>query len=160
MSYIEIAGWTGKATSGGLISRHDLGSTPSPASNSKAKGERTEGIILGLLMRKGYVVLLPFGNNQRYDLVYDDGIRMWKCQCKTGKWKNGTIIFNACSTNGFTGKKRGYRGQIDFFLVYCDHVDRVYRIPVGAITERIARLRVDPVLRNKARCKWASTYEL
>ena len=41
------------------------------AGKTKEMGERTEGIIFGAFLRAGEVVLRPFGDNQRYDLVLD-----------------------------------------------------------------------------------------
>jgi hypothetical protein len=36
-------------------------------------------------VRRGYSVLLPFGVNQRYDLVLDLDGRFVRAQCKTGR---------------------------------------------------------------------------
>ena len=47
-------------------------------------GHRTEAAILSELVRRGYAVLLPFGVNQRYDLVLDLEGRFVRAQCKTG----------------------------------------------------------------------------
>ena len=41
--------------------------------NPKAIGEMTEAVILAHLILRGDGVLLPFGNNQRYDMVIDRG---------------------------------------------------------------------------------------
>ncbi len=129
--------------------------------NTKAKGERSEGIILGHLTRLGYVVLFPFGNNQRYDLVVDRDGGFIRGQCKTATYQDGSVVFYACSTNGFTGQKRGYRGQIDVFWVYCPALDQVYEVPVNDVGERVAYLRVDPLKFMKGtRTKWASKYRI
>jgi hypothetical protein len=40
--------------------------------DSKSTGERSEAIIMGRLIAAGYAVLLPFGENKRYDLVIED----------------------------------------------------------------------------------------
>ena len=36
------------------------------------------------LREMGYSLLVPFGENTRYDLVVDDGSQLWRVQCKTG----------------------------------------------------------------------------
>jgi PD-(D/E)XK endonuclease len=60
--------------------------------NPKATSERSEGIVLGELMKLGKVVLFPFGNNQRYDLVIDEGDgRFVRVQVKTAWWENGCV---------------------------------------------------------------------
>jgi hypothetical protein len=38
-------------------------------------GQRSEAAIVQWFVRHGYSVLLPFGTNQRYDLVLDQGDR-------------------------------------------------------------------------------------
>jgi hypothetical protein len=73
----------------------------------------TEAVILVHLIQGGDSVSLPFGNNQRYDMVIDREGRLVKAQCKTGRLRNGVVLFNACSFNRFTGAERDYRGQAD-----------------------------------------------
>jgi PD-(D/E)XK endonuclease len=41
----------------------------------------------------GFAVLLPFGENTRYDLVVDDGAELRRVQCKTGRLYKGAIRF-------------------------------------------------------------------
>jgi PD-(D/E)XK endonuclease len=52
-------------------------------------GQRTEARILAYLVAHGYGVLLPFGVNQRYDLVLDLNGRFVRAQCKTGRYRKG-----------------------------------------------------------------------
>ena len=56
---------------------------PNESSHPVDVGLRTEAHITGELVRRGYSVLLPFGVNQRYDLVLDQGDRFVRVQCKT-----------------------------------------------------------------------------
>jgi hypothetical protein len=55
--------------------------------NPKAVGEKTEAIILAELIRNDLVVLLPFGDNQRYDFVVDNHGEFIRIQCKTGRYR-------------------------------------------------------------------------
>ena len=129
--------------------------------NPKAIGERTEGIVLGHLMKLGHVVLLPFGNNQRYDIVIDVAGRFVRGQCKTGRLKNGCITFWACSTNGFLKKKTGYRGQIEVFWVYCPENGKVYQVPVDKVGQTQVALRVAPPKDRRIKTiRWASEFEI
>jgi|SRR6478752_1089222 len=130
--------------------------------NSKNKGEKTEGLILGKLLSLGYIVLMPFGNNQRYDMVVDKGNGFLKIQCKTGRKINGCINFNSCSTNGFTGKSKNYRGQIDYFIVYCPENNEFYEIPVSDVGIKIGVLRIEEPKRTTKGCKirWAKEYKI
>jgi PD-(D/E)XK endonuclease len=130
--------------------------------NPKATGERSEGIVLGELMKLGKVVLFPFGNNQRYDLVIDEGDgRFVRVQVKTAWWENGCVCFKPCNVNAFTGKRTTYVGGADEFMVYSPHVDKVYRVPVNQCGTSEVRLRVDqPRSGQRADIRWASDYEL
>ncbi|WP_378952115.1 group I intron-associated PD-(D/E)XK endonuclease [Mesorhizobium sp. ANAO-SY3R2] len=133
----------------------------SKPANTKTIGERTEAIVLAHLLRAGAVVLMPFGDNQRYDLVIDrqDGT-FERVQCKTGQLKNGCVMFWACSTNGFTHSKKGYAGQADVFMVYCPDTDKIYRVPVSEVGETNVNLRVEPAKVNLPSIRWARDYEM
>lgn len=122
----------------------------------KQRGESVEAIVLARILRLGYSVSLPFGNNQRYDMIVDDGQKLTRSQCKTGRLRDGTVVFNAYSTSGGGPKKR-YVDGIDEFLVYCFETDGYYRIPLSEVTTNEVRLRVDPTSNSKVR--WAKDYQ-
>ena len=61
-------------------------------------GERSEAVIFAELVKRGHRVLIPYGNNHRYDLVIDVGGRFLRAQCKTGRLRDGVIRFNTVST--------------------------------------------------------------
>jgi PD-(D/E)XK endonuclease len=126
-------------------------------------GLRTEGAILSELVRRGYNVLVPFGVNQRYDLVLDCGGRLLKAQCKTGRLRNGAVQFSSQSVQSNTRGSRilSYAGQVDLFIVYCPDNQRVYAIPANDVPNRGMYLRVSPPRnRQTKRVRWAKEYEL
>jgi len=41
---------------------------------------------------------VPFGENTRYDLVVDDGLRLGRVQCKSGQLVSGVVRFKTAST--------------------------------------------------------------
>jgi len=126
-------------------------------------GHRSEAAILAELVKRGYSVLLPFGVNQRYDLVLDCDGRFLRAQCKSGRLRNGSVEFRACSTQSNTQKTRtrGYAGQVDLFIVYCPQNDQVLVIPADEVPATGMYLRVDPPRNRQAkRVRWAKDYEL
>lgn len=130
-------------------------------SNPKAVGERSEGIVLAELMRLGCVVLLPFGNNQRYDLVVDEGGTFVRVQVKTAYELPGGIAFKVNSVNAFTGVRRCYTGDADVFMVYSPHTDKVYRVPVSECGSSQVKLRTGPTNGGAtSKIRWARDYEL
>jgi hypothetical protein len=55
-------------------------------------GDRTTLAIMLALREHGFAVLVPFGENTRYDLVIDDGAKMANVQCKTGRLRKGAVL--------------------------------------------------------------------
>jgi PD-(D/E)XK endonuclease len=49
----------------------------------KDVGDKSTLAIMLALRERGYWVLVPFGENTRYDLVIDDGCALQRVQCKT-----------------------------------------------------------------------------
>jgi PD-(D/E)XK endonuclease len=132
----------------------------------KTIGDRTTTAVMLALQEIGYAVLVPFGENTRYDLVIDDGVSLMRVQCKTGRLRLGSVIFRTCSSYGHHPNpkilRRHYGGQIDFFGVYCPETEGVYLIPIEHVpNEASAALRVLPT-RNRQRHKirWAAEYEI
>lgn len=127
-------------------------------------GERSEAIIFAELVKRGHRVLIPYGNNHRYDLVVDVGGRFLRAQCKTGRLRGGVVRFNTASTRANT--LRTYTtpydaDQIDLFLIYCPDTDRVYALDVDEAASSNGRLRVDPAANGQAkRIRWAADHEL
>lgn len=130
--------------------------------NTKTKGDRTEGAVLAALLKAGRTVLIPFGENHRYDLVIEDSGSYYRVQCKTGRLERGGIEFNSCSVHAHRGKKsRGYKGEADIFGVFCPQNDKVYLVPVDSVGTSNVFLRIDsPKNGRKTGLRMASDYEL
>jgi hypothetical protein len=100
----------------------------------KAIGDRTTLAIIAGLNAAGFLVTVPFGENTRYDLVIDDGTRLLRVQCKTGRLRKGAVAFNTCSSYAHHQNpqviKRSYEGEIDLFGVYCPETEDVYLVPI------------------------------
>jgi len=131
--------------------------------NPKMIGEKSEGMILAALLRAGKVVLQPFGDNQRYDLVVDENGVFVRIQCKTARLLNdGTVLQFETRSTGYDGlHKRNYRGQIEFFGVYSPDLDKVYLVPVDAVGIGGAHLRLKPPAnRQKKGVRYASEFEM
>lgn len=137
---------------------------PNKSSHPVDVGLRTEAHITGELVRRGYSVLLPFGVNQRYDLVLDQGDQFVRVQCKTGRLRKGVVEFNAVSIRSNTREviQRGYEGEVDLFLVYCPDTDRIYSVPIEEVSSsRLGYLRVAPTRNGQAQgVRWARDFEL
>jgi hypothetical protein len=126
-------------------------------------GQRTEAAILAELVKRGYSVLMPFGFNHRYDLVLDCDGRFLRAQCKTGRLRRGAVIFHTRSirTNTRETQFRGYKGEVDLFLVFSPETERVYAVPIEDLAATQGSLRVAPTENNQSKgVVWAADYEL
>jgi hypothetical protein len=136
---------------------------PQPTDHPVDVGQRTEAAILAELVRRGYTVLLPFGVNQRYDLVLEVDGEFVRAQCKTGRLRDGAVEFPVRSTRANMAAvfQRGYRGEADVFLVHCRELDRTYSVPVHEAPTSQMSLRVEPTQNGQASgIHPAETYEL
>lgn len=118
--------------------------------DTKAIGEISEAIILAEFLKAGFGVLVPFGDNRRYDLVVEDHGLFLRVQCKTASLCNdgACIRFNARSTNPLR-PRRSYRGDADLFAVYSPDTRKVYILPVDQVGEVGVWLRLTPAKNNQ-----------
>lgn len=133
--------------------------------DTKSKGDISELVVAVALTRAGYAVSKPLGENQRYDLIADDGERLHRVQVKTARVRGGVIKFSCCSTQGHrrTGNlaTRPYTGQIELLAAYCPESGKVYIVPEAELTRSLIHLRLVAPRNNMTKSiRWASTYEL
>jgi hypothetical protein len=132
----------------------------------KSIGDRTTLAVMLALHAQGWTTYVPFGENTRCDLVLDYGKRLSRVQCKTGRLRNGRVMFATCSTYAHHANpkqtQRTYDGEIDEFAVFCPELGSVYLIPIEDVpVSSRATLRVQPTKNDQARrIRWASAYEI
>ena len=136
--------------------------------HTKAIGDASAAMVLARSVQAGKEVLVPFGENQRYDLVIDEGNKFIRVQRKTGRIRNGAIYFPTCSVtyhhpsnHGISAYRHHYQGAAELFGVYCPDNDCVYLVPVDEVGKRAASLRIEPSRNGQAkRIRWAKDYYL
>jgi PD-(D/E)XK endonuclease len=148
--------------SDGTVSEQTAAAT-SPKLTPGGRGSAHGGGDLGELVRRGYQVLIPFGVNQRYDLVLDMDGEFVRAQCKTGRLRRGCVLFNTQSvrinTRGWL--TRGYVGEAEIFLIYRPETGRIYAVPVDEAPASSGSLRVEPTRNGQEDgIRWARDYEL
>lgn len=138
-----------------------------PKRHTDKTGDISEAAIIVSLLRAGYCVLTPYGKNHRYDLLIEDGEgKYWRIQCKTGWLDEGRTVINFATASSYnhTAKQKGwrhYRGQADYFAVYCEELNKVYLIPVDNVGLTLAKLRLVSTKNNQEKnVRWAKDYEL
>lgn len=119
-----------------------------PALN-KQKGDIGEAKCLAKMIELGIPVCLPFGDNQRYDMVIDVNGELKKIQVKySSQTENaGSVIFKIVSSTNHTTNKHcdGYENDIDAFLLYNAINDEIYYLPIEVVAGRTTiTLRMEP----------------
>jgi PD-(D/E)XK endonuclease len=132
----------------------------------KLIGDRTTLAVMIALRTAGLTVLLPFGEHTRYDLAVDQGTRLARVQCKTGRLRKGAVRFKACSTYAHHLNRptpsRDYAGQVEYFGVHCPDTGAVYLVPIEALEVKFqGALRVTPALNGqRRRVRMAADFEI
>ena len=92
--------------------------------NSKQKGSLAVSQCIAKLYKLGYEILLPIGDRNPYDLVFDDGKKLYKVQVKfagktaRGKHKAGLRITGG--NQSFNYAKKYADDAFDYLFVYTE----------------------------------------
>jgi len=130
--------------------------------NSKDKGNICEAMVLAALIREGHHVLVPFGDNLRYDLAVDVNGNLIRIQCKTARPVEGGIQFKTCSSQVHRGKGcLNYNNQAEYFGIYSPTTSECHLVPVKLCGGYQCTLRITtPKNRQKKFVRYAAQYKL
>lgn len=131
-------------------------------------GAITQAKVAAALIEAGKLVLFPWMQVTRYDLVIEENGKFSRVQCKTGQLFRGAVYFHpqppraAKRESGWHRMPATYEGEIEYFGVYCPDNGTVYLVPITDVTVRsTCFLRVDPPKNDQQkRIRWARDYEL
>lgn len=113
--------------------------------NSKRIGNIGEAKVLAKFVEMGILIYIPFGDDEKADLIAEFDGKLNKIQVKTSiKSKNGCSIFDLTSSTAYrtNGERRKYlNSEIDYFALYSLDRDKIYLMkvpdnPMSAITIR------------------------
>ena len=112
--------------------------------NTKQIGDETEACVLAALIEAGYSVSIPFGDNDRYDLVVDADGELLCVQCKTGWREDDVVRFKTASKTTVDGIETtvDYGDAIDAFAVRCRDSGTLYWVPADAVGKKSTYLRL------------------
>jgi hypothetical protein len=132
----------------------------------KDVGDRRTLAVMIALRGLGFAISVPFGENTRYDLVIDDGERLARVQCKTGRLRLGAVRWPACSSYAHHSNpgspQRDYLNQIEYFGIHCPDNGGVYLVPIeDAQVRRQGALRVEAARNGQRKhIRDAAMYEI
>lgn len=98
--------------------------------NQKQLGEIAEAAVLFQLLSFDLCVLKPHGDNQPFDFVIWNKDKFFKIQVKSGKLKDGCVVFRPTRVRWNKGKfiRKDYsEDEVDYFIIYC-HDNKNYYI--------------------------------
>lgn len=132
--------------------------------NSKRLGNKAEISIISEFVKAEIPVLLPYGDNEPYDLVIETSDGFKSVQVKHGSLKNGVIVADFRKRIGYQRKDyTSYFGLVDYMAVWCSDLDECYLVPLNECRDKTyISLRVsDPKDNsNKKNIVWAKDYLL
>ena len=123
--------------------------------NSKMKGQLSEARTLYEFQKYNVPVCIPWGDNERYDLVAEFDGKFNRIQVKTcNEEENGAIVcYTRSSMNHTTNKNFStYENDVDYFVFVNQTRDLVALVPIEEIgTQKAIRLRITAPLSNNGK---------
>lgn len=126
--------------------------------NTKSIGNIGEAKVITWFVEHNIPVYLPFGDNERADLIAEFNNKLNKIQVKTSNSiKNNTINFDLFSRihsitiKGNTHKNCYYNDtEIDYYTLYNMYADEIYFIKNSEIDSKSIRLRFESPKNNQS----------
>ena len=121
--------------------------------NSKRIGNIGEAKVLCKFVELGIPVYIPFGDNEKADLIADFNGKLNKIQIKTSqKAEEGKMIFDLTSstTHRQNGEKHIYNdNEIDYFACYNIARDKIFLISVNETPNTSITIRFEKPKNNQ-----------
>lgn len=115
--------------------------------NSKNIGNIGEIKVISKFIELGFPVYLPFGDNEKADLIAEFNGKLNKIQVKTSiKAEDGKMIFSLVSStlHRKNGVKHIYTSEeIDYFACYNIERDKIFLIPVNEAPSTAITIRYE-----------------
>lgn len=121
--------------------------------NTKKIGNIGEAKILCKFVEMGIPIYIPFGDNERADLIAEFNGKLNKIQVKTSiKAENGKMIFDLTSST--THRKEGVKhiytdNEIDYFACYNVERDKLFLIPIDQAPNTAITIRYEKPKNNQ-----------
>jgi PD-(D/E)XK nuclease superfamily protein len=123
----------------------------------KDKGDLAEVLVAADVVRRGYKIAIPYGENWDYDLIVCRHERLERVQTKYTE-SDGEVIevkcFSASLTNGKVRSVKRYTLEtVDWIAVYDATTDRCYYLPSSEFAEgkTYLHLRLSDAKNNQKR---------
>ena len=105
---------------------------------------------------------IPYGDNERADLIAEFNGKLNKIQVKTSvDIKNGTVVFdlNSSTTHRGGGRHTYTKDEVDYFACYNLSRDKVYLIPIEKASSSAMIIRFEqPKSKQTHKINWEADY--
>lgn len=127
---------------------------------TKQKGDIAEAFVTFLLKQNDFNVLIPWGEDNRYDLVSEKNGVFKRIQVKYVSTRNGGLEVAIRSVNNYNIIHYSLK-DIDIIAAYSPEQNKVYLIPLNSIKNRSqVKLRLTPTInKQKKYITMATKYE-
>jgi hypothetical protein len=126
--------------------------------HKKTKGSIAELAVAAKLLEEGWRILMPYGENARYDLVAERNGRFVRIQVKYTTPKAGVMKVNCRSSNNWSILQYT-ADEIDVIAAYNPLTRDVFYVPSTEFRKGDMKLRLDPPKNNqRAKVRFASQF--
>lgn len=128
--------------------------------DTKSKGDLGQAMVVADVLKRGYKVALPLGEDWRYDLIIQRDSELLKVQCKYVTAKNN-VVKARCETHDGRNYYKYTDRDLDYMAIYDSVSDRCYYIASSYINEGRSSisLRLDkPKNKQKKKILFASNF--
>lgn len=131
----------------------------------KQKGDLAELMVATDLLRRGYKIAIPYGEDWDYDLIFERDGKLERVQVKYAESK-GIFVPVRCSshslTNGKVRQTKSYTANtIDWLAVFDASTSRCFYVPASELGtgRRVMHLRLTATRNCQSqRIRWAEDY--
>lgn len=116
--------------------------------HTKTKGTIAEMAVAAYLLEKGWKVLLPLGENHRYDLVAEQSGRFVRIQVKYITPKRGRLEVKCASSNNWSVLQYTAK-EIDVIAVFDSKNKSIYFVPMTKVRRSSLSLRIEQSKNNQ-----------
>jgi hypothetical protein len=132
----------------------------------KQKGDLAELMVAADLRKRGFLLLIPWGEDSNYDLAIDRGDRIERVQVKHAT-SDGKVVPVRCTsyslTNGKVKQVKHYtQDMIDWLAIWDSTTERCFYIPAKVLGQGRTRLHlrlVPPSYNRRKDIRMAEEYE-
>lgn len=131
--------------------------------STQIKGNIAEFQVICALMNKGCNVFKSCSEDCRCDLIFEHIDNLYKVQVKSSNYDPKKGIIKVLTHSVQKATIRTYKGEVDYFGVYCPQLDKCYLIPEEDVFPSGIgiTIRIDPPRNNQtSRAHWAKDYEI